>query len=386
MSQSKYRLAIAHDALVYRGGAERVVAAWLTRWPEAPVYTSAYLPDATFEGFRTANIRTSFVQRVANDPHTIMRRVFPLMVPGFWSFGFSGYDVVLSSAAYAAKTIRVPESVCHICYCYSPLRLAWRPQDYLRPQTHPLKRVVFSAVAAVLRRWDYRVAQGVDYYATTCRNVAQRIRDCYHREAEVIHAPIEFVRYQAQAEVGDYYLIVSRLFRYKRVDLAIRAMNQLGRPLLIVGEGPQRDEFEQLVQSTNIRFLGCVSDQELVRLYSGCRALIFPQEEDYGLAPLEAQASGRPVIAYGAGGALETIVDGETGVFFKEQTSEALLEALFRAEKIKFDPARIRQNAARFDIEVFCDKIEAFINSKLLEFQLSPHHRFKPHEHQSSVS
>ena len=373
VNRSSYRLALAHDALVYRGGAERVVAALLTRWPDLPVYTSAYLPDATFDVFRTANIRTSFVQRVARDPNTVMRRIFPLMVPGFWSFDFSGYDVVLSSSAYAAKTIRVPESVCHLCYCYSPLRLAWRPQDYLRPEINRLKRLIFLAFAAVLCRWDYQVAQKVDYYATTCQNVALRIKECYHREAEVIHAPIDFARYQVQAEPGDYYLIVSRLCRYKRVDLAIQAMNQLDRPLLIVGEGPQRDEFERLAQNDSIRFLGYVSDNELLRLYSGCKALIFPQEEDYGLVPLEAQASGRPVIAYGAGGALETVVDGETGVFFEKQTTEALVEAILKADRMNFDTARIRQNAARFDVRMFVDKIAAFTNEKLQEFRLSSH-------------
>jgi len=369
------RLAIAHDALVYRGGAERVVAALLNRWPDVPIYTSAYLPDATFDVFRTADIRTSFMQRVARDPNTVMRRIFPLMVPGFWSFDFSGYDVVLSSAAYAAKASRVPRSVCHICYCYSPLRLAWRPQDYLGPQTGRLMRRIILAFAAALRRWDYQVAQRVDYFATTCQNVAWRIKDCYHREAEVIHAPIDFARYRVHPEPGDYYLVVSRLFQYKRVDLAIEAMNQLGQPLLIVGEGPRRDELERLVHNSHIRFLGNVSEDELLRLYAGCKAVLFPQEEDYGLVPLEAQASGRPVIAYGAGGALETIVDGETGVFYKEQTISALLEAIFRADRIDFNQARIRQNAARFDIAVFVDKIAAFVDEKLQEFRLSSNRR-----------
>ncbi len=367
-------MAIAHDALVYRGGAERVVAALLNRWPDVPVYTSAYLPDATFDVFRTAHVHTSFVQRLARDPNTVMRRVFPLMVPGFWSFDLSGYDLVLSSAAYAAKSIRTPRSVCHICYCYSPLRLAWRPEDYLRPDTSRLKRLMFFALAAILRRWDYQVAQKIDYYATTCRNVAIRIKECYHREAEVVHAPIDFSRYQVQSEPGDYYLVVSRLFRYKRVDLAVRAMNQLGRPLLVVGEGPQKNEFERLAQNDNIRFLGYVSDHELLHLYSGCKALIFPQEEDYGLVPLEAQASGRPVVAYGAGGAIETIVDGETGIFFYEQTTEALVEAILRAERICFDPEHICQNAARFDVKVFCDKMASFMSEKLEEFYLSSHY------------
>ena len=370
-AQYRIRMAIAHDALVYRGGAERVVSAWLTRWPNVPVYTSCYLPDETYDAFKHADVRVSFMQKMANDPNVVMRRLFPLMVPGFWSFDLSGYDLVLSSAAYAAKNIRVPKSVCHICYCYSPLRLAWRPGDYLSPRTNQLKRFVLLALSAVLRRWDYQVAQKVDYFATTCQNVAQRIQKAYHRTAEVIHAPIDFSRYQMQAEPENYFLVVSRLFEYKRVDLAIQAAKRLKRRLIIVGEGPQRPKLEHMAEGSNaqIAFLGYVPEEELLHLYAGCQALIFPQEEDYGLTPLEVQASGRPVIAYEAGGALETIIDGETGVFFREQTVESLIEGLQSVESLRFDPMRARQNAMRFDIEPFCDKIESFMQTKLRDFR-----------------
>jgi len=229
--------------------------------------------------------------------------------------------------------------------------------------------LVLHSLAFILRRWDYQVAQRVDYYATTCRNVAQRIKAAYHREAEVIYAPIDFARYRTQSNPEDYYLVVSRLNRYKRVDLAIQAMNQLGRRLLIVGEGPLKNELKCLAENNDkIRFLGGVSDEVLIKLYAGCQALIFPQEEDYGLVPLEAQASGRPVIAYGAGGALETIVDGETGLFFREQTVESLVDAVLRFEKACFDPARIRQHAAGFDVTLFCEKMSAFIDKKWQEF------------------
>lgn len=366
-----YRLAIAHDALVYRGGAERVVSAWLTRWPNVPVYTSCYLPGATYDVFKQADVRVSFMQKMTNDPNVVMRRLFPLMVPGFWSFDLSGYDVVLSSAAYAAKTIRVPENVCHLCYCHSPLRLAWRPGDYLSSRTNQLKRFALLALSAVFRQWDYQVAQKVDFYATNCQNVARRIQKAYHRTAEVIHAPIDFSRYQIQSEPENYYLIVSRLFEYKRVDLAIQAAKQLKKRLIIVGEGPQRPELSHLAEGSNglISFLGYAPEEELLRLYAGCQALIFPQEEDYGLTPLEAQASGRPVVAYGAGGALETIIDGETGVFFHEQTVESLIDGVQRAESMRFEPNMARQNAARFDIDPFCDKMESFMQTKLREFR-----------------
>ncbi len=372
------RLAIAHDALVYQGGAERVVAFLIERWPGVPVYTSAYLPNCTFDAFRSADVRTTFVQRFARDPNTVMRRVFPLMVPGFRRFDFSNYDVVLSSAAYAAKAIRVPAGVCHVCYCYSPLRLAWRPQDYVGPTSGALTRFAVKQAAAALRRWDVAVAQKVDFFATTCRNVALRIRDAYGRDAEVIHAPIDFPRYRTRHVPDDYYLVVSRLNQYKRADLAIAAAARLGRRLIIVGDGPQRAELERGAVGANVVFAGRVTDDELLDLYAGCRALIFPQEEDYGLTPLEAQASGRPVVAYRAGGALETIVDAETGVFFDEQTVDSLTEALERLERASFDHEWIRRHASSFDASVFCDRMKAFIERKRGEFERSSGSRGQP--------
>jgi glycosyltransferase involved in cell wall biosynthesis len=191
--------------------------------------------------------------------------------------------------------------------------------------------------------------------------------DAYGREAEVIHAPIDFARYQVDSNPDDYYLVVSRLNRYKRIDLVIDAISHLGRRLLIVGEGLQRKEFERLALD-NIHFLGNVSDNHLLQLYGRCKALIFPQEEDYGLTPIEAQASGRPVIAYGAGGVLETVIDGETGFFFRQQTTESLIEAILMLEKADFNPLRIRQHAAKFDISIFGEKISAFIDQKWREF------------------
>jgi glycosyltransferase involved in cell wall biosynthesis len=352
-------LAIAHDALVYRGGAERVVGIWAQRWPGVPIYTSAYLPDATYDVFRQADVRTSFVQRLAFSPGIVMRGIFPLMIPGFRRFDFSRFDVVLSSASYAAKAIRVPRGVCHLCYCYTPLRLAWRPDDYLLSAS-PARAAALRLVASILRPWDYEVAQGVFAYAATCRNVAARIKACYGREAQVIYAPVELARYRIGKPDG-YYLVVSRLNSYKRIDLAIEATRRLGRPLVIVGEGPQRAGLESLARGADVRFVGRVTDQELLDLYTGCRALLFPQEEDYGLAPLEVQASGRPVVAYARGGALETVVDGETGVLFSEQDPEALVEAVLKAESIKFDPISIRRHAARFDVDTFCRSFEDFI-------------------------
>jgi glycosyltransferase involved in cell wall biosynthesis len=360
------RLAVAHDALVYAGGAERVMAYLVERWPGVPLYTSAYLPDATYPAFRSADVRSSFLQRFASDPQTVMRRIFPLMIPAFRSFDFTDYEIVLSSAAYAAKALRVPPHVCHVCYCYSPLRLAWRPQDYLPAEAGPIKRAVADAAAAPLRWWDSGVAKKVHAFATTSQNVAKRIREAYGCEAEVIPAPIDTARYRLKTEADDYYLIVSRLNPYKRVDLAIAAAARLGRPLVVVGEGPNRAELQQMA-APNTSFLGHVSDDELLELYSRCRALIFPQEEDYGLTPLEAQASGRPVVAYAAGGALETVVADETGVFFTEQSVDSLVDALERCDRLSFDRQHITRHAAKFDVDVFCDRMRTFLERHLAE-------------------
>jgi glycosyltransferase involved in cell wall biosynthesis len=358
----QYRLAFAHDALVYRGGAERVVASLLSRWPDVPIFTSAYLPDSTFDRFRTATVVSSPLQRVAFSPQVVMRWVFPLMVPAFRAFDFSNFDVVLSSAAYAAKVIRVPPHASHICYCYSPLRLAWRPDDYLPPSAGPARRLAVKAAAATLRRWDYRVAQRVGDFATTCENVRRRIADCYRRDAVVIPAPVDVDLYRCQPRPEGYYLLVSRLNTYKRVDIAIQAFEALGLRLLVVGEGPERAALEAQATSGGVRFLGRVTDAELVDLYAGCEALIFPQEEDYGLTPLEAQASGRPVVAFAAGGALETVIDGETGVLFASQTPGDLAAAVDRCRQSRFDPEHIRAHARRFGVGPFCERMAAFID------------------------
>jgi glycosyltransferase involved in cell wall biosynthesis len=366
-----FRMAIVHDALLTFGGAERVVAAWHRRWPEAPIYTSVYLPDETFQEFRRARVVTSFLQRFARDPQTVIRRLSPLMVPGFRSFDFSGYDVLLSSSAYAAKAVRVPDHVCHVCYCYSPLRLAWRSEDYLGEGAPWVKRIGLRAMGPFLRRWDQNVSRGVDFFGTTSRNVKQRILAAYGRHAEVIPAPVDLSRFHF-GETGDYYLVVSRLTRYKRVDLAIHATSRLGRRLIVVGDGPDRRKLESMANG-HVTFLGNVSEEALRDLYARCKALLYPQEEDYGLAPLETMASGRPVVAYGVGGAAETIVHEKTGILFQEQSVESLVEAIRLLETRSFDPLSIRGHASRFAVGPFCDRVESFVQDSLATFRARLH-------------
>src|SRR5438093_4021377 len=369
--RSRLRLAIVHDALLTFGGAERVVAAWHRQWPSAPIYTSVYIPDQTFPEFKEARVVTSFLQHVTRDPQTVIRRLSPLMVPGFMSFDFSQYDVVFSSSAYAAKAIRVPKKVCHVCYCYSPLRLAWRPEDYLGPGAPWMKRVGLRLLAPLLRRWDYDVSRRVDYFGTTSQNIRKRILAAYGRSAEVIPAPVDFHRYRIHRETDDYYLVVSRLTRYKRVDLAVEAMSRLGRPIVIVGSGPDRRRLEA-VAGKRATFLGNVGEEDLRQLYSRCRALLHPQQEAYGLARLETMATGSPVVACGVGGVRETVIEGATGVFFAEQSVDALVHAVQLLEATSFDPVKIRAHASQFALETFCDRVDAFLQQCFANFRAEP--------------
>jgi glycosyltransferase involved in cell wall biosynthesis len=218
----------------------------------------------------------------------------------------------------------------------------------------------------VLRKWDFEAAQKVDYFIAISREIQDRIRKYYRRDSVVIHPPVDIRRYRPQTDVGDYYLIVSRLIPYKRIDLAIRAFNELGLPLVIAGSGRDQTRLEKLAKP-NVRFLGRVPEADLPDLFARCRAFVFPGHEDFGIAPVEAQAAGRPAIAFGAGGALDTVVDGQTGVFFNEPTIGSLIDAVQRFNQIDFSPAIIRANAECFSTEVFKDKLTSFIEEKYAE-------------------
>jgi glycosyltransferase involved in cell wall biosynthesis len=327
------RVAIVHDALVNAGGAERVASFMCEAFPGAPLYTSAYLPDRTFAEFRSVDLR--------------------------------GYDVVLSSTTFAAKHVRPPRGVRHVSYCYAPFRLLWKPEAY-EPSSLPagaLTRGAIDLARPMLRAWDKAAMDGVAAIATTCRNMARAIAECYDRQAEVIYAPVRLSEYRIGMGAGEYYLTVSRLISHKRVDLAVQACRQLGRRLVVVGDGPELQALRALADE-RVTFAGLVDKPSLVDLYAGCRALLFCSEEDYGLAPIEAQASGRPVIAYGAGGALETVVDGRSGIFFGEQTTDSLVAAMNRFEREPFDPVRVRDSVARFDVEPFTRHVRNFVLSR----------------------
>lgn len=334
-------------------------------YPTAPVHVSIYAPELMPGHYRDWDIRTSFMQRLPGvaKRHQLYLPLYPFAVE---SYDLSGYDVVLSSSSAFAKGIITDIDTLHICYCHNPMRFAWNYHDYIKGERVGRKVQAFlPLVLNYVRLWDEVSARRVDAYIANSRMVARRIQKRYQRTATVINPPVDTGLYRPDPDTrGDYFLIVSRLIPYKRVDLAIEAFNRLGLPLKVVGSGRQEAELRAMSKG-NVQFLGKMQDAELKRLYAGCKAFIFPGMEDFGITPLEAQASGRPVIAYGAGGALETVVPGVTGEFFKEQTAGSLAEVVSGFNPNDYDQAAIRRHAETFDTEVFKRRIAEFVQQQL---------------------
>jgi glycosyltransferase involved in cell wall biosynthesis len=354
------RVAIVHDYLVQRGGAERVVEVFHEMFPDAPIFTSVFNPDTTWPSFRAMDVRPSFIQRITRS-NTISRALLPLYPIAFASFDLRGYDLILSSTTAFAKGVRVPEGVPHVSFCHAVTRFLWDAHAYFDRQRASLPvRLGVGALGLALRPWDYSVAQQVTRFVAASANTAQRIRRYYGREAEVCHSPIDIRRFAPSARHQEYFFVASRLNAYKRIDLAVQACTQLALPLLVAGEGPDGPRLAALAGPT-VRFLGRVSDEELRRHYARCRAFILPGEEDFGLTPLEAMASGRPVIAYARGGALETVVDGVTGTFFHEARVDALARVLESFDARAFDRSTLRIHAAAFDKERFKGRMSAIL-------------------------
>lgn len=358
------RVAIVASWLNQYGGAERVLEVLHEMYPEAPIYTSMYEPTAMPESYRQWDIRTSFMQRLplVKKRHQMFLPLYPL---AFEQLDIDGYDVVISnSSAFCHGVITRPET-CHICYCLTPARFLWNYHEYVRREKiGRLARVLVPLALRSLRTWDVAAANRVDYFVAISRVVQSRIAKYYRRHSEIIYPPVDTARYEISDEVDDYFLVVSRLVPYKRIDLAVRAFSELGLPLKVVGDGRDRASLAKLA-APNVEFLGRIPDKDVRRLYSRCRAFVFPGEEDFGLTPIEAQAAGRPVIAYAAGGALDTVIEGETGVLFREPTAESLAEAVRGFDAHQFDPVRIREHAMRFDVTVFKERLARFVVESL---------------------
>ncbi|MBI5571871.1 MAG: glycosyltransferase [Desulfomonile tiedjei] len=314
---------------------------------------------------QNCSFTTSFIQHIPGSQRWYRHFValFPLAVE---LLDLRGYDLVVSSDAATMKGIVTAPQAVHICYCHSPMRYAWHMFHEYRAVWGFLPRSLFSVVMHYLRIWDHGAAQRVDYFAANSQTVRERIRKFYGREATVIYPPCDLERFEVGARQEDYYLFVGRLVRYKRADLAIQVFGENGKRLLVVGEGPEEKALKRTA-TKKVEFLGRVGDEELAQLYSRCKAVVFPGEEDFGIVPVEAQAAGRPVIAYGRGGASETVLPGRTGVLFHEPTAESLDAAVqaFEAAQDSFDPMVIRQHAEQFGANRFRAQFEQFLSSCL---------------------
>lgn len=351
------KVALVHDFLMQMGGAENVLETLHDMFPNAPIYTSIYSPSLMSPRYRTWDIRTSFLQRFLLKQH--LYRNFLLLYPmAFESFDLSSYDLVISSSSAFAKGIITQPHTVHICYTYTPMRFAWSSSNYIQNEKLSLAhKLMLNPVLHYLRTWDVVASNRVDKFIAISSCVADRIEKFYRRESEIIYPPVNTSKFQAAETVGDYFLIASRSIPYKRIDLAVDAFTKLKMPLIVVGTGRHNKELRKRA-GQNITFLGYVSEAKLQELMSAAKAYIMPGEEDFGIAPVEANACGRPVIAFGKGGALDTQIDGVTGTLFKEQSVGALCEAVSRAEKIDFDSSFIQAHARQFDTLAFRRKVE----------------------------
>ena len=367
------RVALVHDWLTGMRGGERCLEAFCELFPDADLHTLVHVPDAVSPVVERHRIRTSFIQRLPGAASGY-RRYLPLFPLAIRQFDLQGYDLVLSSSHAVAKSVRAPAGALHVCYCFTPMRYVWDLYDeYFGPNAGRTTRLVMPAVAAGLRRWDRRTAAGVDHFVAISHFVADRIRRAYGREADVIHPPVDVARFAIDDAPGDYYLVVSALTPYKRVDLAIEAANRLRRRLLVVGTGPEAERLRRLAGPT-VEWLGWRDDAAVAALYARCRALLFPTLEDFGITPLEAMAAGRPVLAFGQGGALETVVPPggalpPTGLFFARQTVEDVMDAIgrFEADPGRFEPKLLRRRAEAFDRPLFKERVHAYLRARLTE-------------------
>jgi glycosyltransferase involved in cell wall biosynthesis len=324
-------------------------------WPTAPIYTSLYRKRSVFPEFVGADIRTTFVNRMPVD--ACFRLLAPALPLAFRSFGVFKQDIVISSSSGWAHAVRTAPESTHLVYCYAPARWLYSADQYFRAG---IQRKITAPLTPALRTWDRNAARRADAYIAISRNVRDRIQAAYGIEADVIYPPVDTSRFEPRPR-GDRLLTISRLLRYKRVDLIVRACNRTGVGLDIVGDGPMRMELQDLAGPT-VRFHGVVSDGALRELIENCSAVCMPGFEDFGIAPLEGNAAGKPALAFGAGGALETIDDGVNGVLFDTPSVESVVDAIHRLDFIDADPVALAAAAERFSVERFRDALEAKVS------------------------
>jgi glycosyltransferase involved in cell wall biosynthesis len=355
------RIAVVHDYFTQLGGAERVAEEIVQLFPQATLFSTVALDHCMPPSLANIPIQTSWMQRLPRlkDYYRLYFLLYPLAVR---SLNLSQYDLVISSSSGYVKGVQTSRDALHVCYCHTPMRWVWNFDGYSQRESFgAARRILLRALMRGLRDWDIGASRQPDHFIANSRAVAARIARAYGRHAEVIHPPIDLHRFGISYEQGDYYLVLSRLVSYKRIDLAIEACNRLRRKLLIIGDGPDRERLSALAGST-VTFLGRLSDQQVQYYAARCLALIFPGEEDFGMAPLEIAAAGRPTIAYRAGGAIETISEGLTGVFFDRQQPEDLASAIEQFEKLRWPEHILRNHAKSFSVEVFQTRMHAFLS------------------------
>lgn len=360
------KIALVHDWLNQLGGAEDVLEALVDLYPGAPIYTSLYWREAMPDHWRQWDVRTGFINRLPL-ARKKQQLYFPLYPLAFEQFDFSGYDLVISNkSGFCHGIITGPETL-HVCYCLTPTRYVWRYHQYAAQENlGRLARALLPPFLTYLRQWDRLAADRVDEFIAISQEIRRRIGKVYRREAAIIYPPVDTTRFAPGSAVEDYYLFVGRLVPYRRLDLLIEAFNVMQRPLRIAGSGRDMERLQALAGAT-IEFMGYVPDEELPDLIGRCRAFMFPGEEDFGIAPIQAMAAGRPVIAYAGGGALETVIPGQTGALFAEQSVAAIINAVESFDATAVSPLAIRRHAEQFDTAVFKQKMLRFIDEKMDE-------------------
>lgn len=362
------KIALVHDFFTQWGGGEYVLKIFSEIWPEAPIYVINYDQKIIDEYLPDKKIIPSFLQNAPGMPKAF-KYYLPLLPKAIESFDLSGFDVVLSDSSAYAKGAITSLPTKHICYLHTPTRYLWSDrEEYIKSAPIPLPLIgqpVVQLIVKFLQRWDLKAAKRPNVIIANSKYIAERTKKYYFRQPEhVVWPPVNCARFKVSKDVDDYFLVVGRQEPYKRTDLAIKAANELGLKLKVVGGGTKLDALKKIAGPT-VEFTGRVSDEALVDLYARCRAFIFPAKEDAGITPLEAMASGRPVIAYGEGGALESVVAGVTGEFFSSQTVESLVGVLKQFDYSKYRPEQIRQHAKQFDVENFKQKIQQIVESAL---------------------
>lgn len=360
-------MALVHDWLTGMRGGEKVLLSLARLFPGAPIHTLLHLPGKVHPDLESHPIHTSFVQRLP-DVERYYRHYLPLFPAAIRRFDFSRFDLVVSSSHCVAKGVRVPPGVVHLCYCHTPMRYVWdRYADYFGPGRLPLPgRLAMRVVAAWLRRWDVRTAAGVTRFAANSAYVAGRIRRYYGREAEVLPPPVDtdFFTPGPPGSPRDYDLVVSALVPYKRIDLVLEAYRGSGRPLKVVGQGPERARLEPGAPA-EAEFLGQVDDARLRELYRGARVVLMPGVEDFGIVPVEAMACGTPAIVYGEGGGLESVLEGRTGLVFREPAPAALRAVVDSLQTLGFNSETLRARALSFSRAAFEERLRAFVRAAL---------------------